>query len=220
MHKDEKIKIKLEVCKDKTSGKLSILAHFNSTASNVYEDKDGYSWVPTVEEKNFLSEAFELIPKDAYYSSTNKTSEKSEIDNEVKHTPETNNQEEFKPPSFEKSDEDQKSTELPPTDKTEEPLKYDVTPNEVNTDELVKEIDKQIEEPPPKSDNEDKTNTESNEYEKKEDDEGIIVEADSEAIEEALKKHSANDESMVEADEQTIVDRVLNQKKKGRWSRR
>ena len=220
MHKDEKIKIKLEVCKDKASGKLSIMAHFNSTASNVFQDKDGYSWVPTVEEKDFLSKAFALIPTDSYYCSPHKTSAKSEIDIEIKTTPETKNQEEIKPPSYNKSDEDQKSTELPPIDKSEEPLTYDVTPNEINTDELVKEIDKQIDESPPKSDDEGKNDTDSNEFEKKEDDEGIIVEADSEAIEAALKKHSENDKAIIEADEQTIVDKVLSQKKKGRWSKK
>ena len=52
---------------------------------------------------------------------------------------------------------------------------------------------------------------------------GILVEADADAIEAALKKHSKKDdniESFKEADEQTIVDRVLRQKKKGKWSKK
>ena len=53
-----------------------------------------------------------------------------------------------------------------------------------------------------------------------EQDNGMIVEADAEAIDEALKKHSKDDESIVEADEQTIIDKVLSQKKKGRWSKK
>jgi len=48
-----------------------------------------------------------------------------------------------------------------------------------------------------------------------EEDEGMIVKADSDAIEKALKRHiEEKDGSMVEADEKTIVDKVLKQKKK------
>ena len=53
-----------------------------------------------------------------------------------------------------------------------------------------------------------------------EQDKGLIVEADAEAIDEAIKKHSKDDDAIVEADEQTIIDKVLSQKKKGRWSRK
>ena len=55
MTKDNKINIKLEVCKDKTSGKLSITAHFNSSAPNVIQNKDGFFWMPTIEEKDLWS---------------------------------------------------------------------------------------------------------------------------------------------------------------------
>jgi len=48
----------------------------------------------------------------------------------------------------------------------------------------------------------------------------MVVEADQDAIEAALKKHTKEDETLVEADEQTIIDKVLSQKKKGRWSKR
>ena len=49
-------------------------------------------------------------------------------------------------------------------------------------------------------------------------DKAIIVEADADAIDAALKKRTKKDESLIEADEQTIIDKVLSQKKKGRWS--
>ena len=39
MTKDDKINIKLEVCRDKTSGKLLIIAHFDENAPNVSKDK-------------------------------------------------------------------------------------------------------------------------------------------------------------------------------------
>ena len=45
--------------------------------------------------------------------------------------------------------------------------------------------------------------------------EGVMIEANNDAIENALKKHTEEkDNSMVEADEQTIIDKVLKQKKK------
>ena len=53
--------------------------------------------------------------------------------------------------------------------------------------------------------------------------EGVIVEADSDAIEAALQRHMSKeekDDSFKEVDEQTIIDRVLNQKKKGKWSKK
>ncbi len=56
---------------------------------------------------------------------------------------------------------------------------------------------------------------------KKEKDEKILREADNDAIEKALKKHvdNGNDDSIKEVDEQTIIDRVLSQKKKGKWGK-
>ncbi|MDH7517506.1 MAG: hypothetical protein QHH19_04095 [Candidatus Thermoplasmatota archaeon] len=47
----------------------------------------------------------------------------------------------------------------------------------------------------------------------------VIVKADEKAIERALKKDIDEDDSIREVDEQTIIDKVLSQKKKGKWSR-
>lgn len=52
----------------------------------------------------------------------------------------------------------------------------------------------------------------------KELDEGVIVRADDSAIERALKKED-EDNSIKEVDEQTIIDKVLSQKKKGKWNK-
>ncbi len=49
--------------------------------------------------------------------------------------------------------------------------------------------------------------------------EGIIVKADEKAIERALKKDQDEDDTIKEVDEQTIIDKVLSQKKKGKWNR-
>ena len=45
------------------------------------------------------------------------------------------------------------------------------------------------------------------------------TEADEEAIDAALKKKQQGDKTIVEADEDTIVEKVLSQKKKGKWSK-
>ena len=60
-------------------------------------------------------------------------------------------------------------------------------------------------------------------YYEKEDrkkEERLIVEADDDAIEAAIKRRIEDDKSFVEVDEQTIIDRVLSQKKKGKWSKK
>jgi len=54
---------------------------------------------------------------------------------------------------------------------------------------------------------------------KKELDEAVISQADIEAIDAALKKRNEKDENMVQADEKTIIDKVLSQKKKGKWNK-
>ena len=61
MSKVNNINIKLEVFKDNSSGKLSIMAHFDSNAPNVFEEKDGIFWMPTVEENELLNDAFQFI---------------------------------------------------------------------------------------------------------------------------------------------------------------
>lgn len=53
----------------------------------------------------------------------------------------------------------------------------------------------------------------------KQQNEGAIVKADEKAIERALKKEQEEDDTIKEVDEQTIIDKVLSQKKKGKWNR-
>jgi len=61
--KDENIHIKLEISRDPSTGKLSILAKFDPDAPNFTKDANGFSWSPTKEERAFLNEAFEMIAK-------------------------------------------------------------------------------------------------------------------------------------------------------------
>lgn len=235
MTKDGKINIKLEVCRDKISGKLSIMTHFNSNAPNVFKDKDSYLWMPTAEEKDLINEAFGLMPIDADYVPSGKSipgpegieAEESiprpeEIEEE-KSIPEPVIEEEIKPtPKNQPTEDEKKPTDFSPLEKPDESDVFEVTDQDIKTDDLDKDIDKEIEVVSAKVDEQttEESKSDESETEKKKEDEGIIVEADVEAIDAALKKHTEKDKSIVEADEQTIIDRVLSQKKKGKWSRR
>ena len=77
MPKDNKISIKLEVCRDKTSKKLIITAHFDSKADNIFIDKDSYAWMPTIEERDLLNDAFAFFPTGGAVGSLGKTTIKT-----------------------------------------------------------------------------------------------------------------------------------------------
>jgi len=218
---DDNVNIKLEVCKDKTSGKLLLMAHFNSNAPNVFEEKDCVCWMPTNEERDLLNEAFEFIPLEGGPIPSVKTISHPQQIKEERPAPEPVIQEEIKVTPVIKKD-TPKPTDLPPLEKPNDSDVFEVTDENIKKDDLGKDIDKKIEEIPYKADkqNAEEPEPDEQETEKKEGAEGIIVEADSDAIEAALKKHTEKDESMVEADEQTIIDKVLSQKKKGKWSKR
>jgi hypothetical protein len=62
-------------------------------------------------------------------------------------------------------------------------------------------------------------NSEQTLKDKKDLDVAVISQVDIEAIDAALKKHNEKDEYIVQADEKTIVDKVLSQKKKGKWNK-
>ena len=243
MVKDAKVSIKLEVCRDKTSGKLSITAHFNSNAPNVIQDKDGYCWMPTVEEKDLLNEAFELIPMEGRQVSPMKSTSKSWDKKEEMPMPEPMVGEELKPEPepLQPVNEVKEPADLPPLETPNESDVFEVTDNHIKNDDFERIIDKKIDEASSKKDEQkddkkveeliieepepaepmiDEPKPDEPEGEKKEYGEDMIVEADQEAIEAALKKHTKEAESIVEADEQTIIDKVLSQKKKGRWSKR
>lgn len=196
MGKNDNINIKLEVCKDKNSGKLSIRAHFDSNAPNFAMDKEGYFWIPTFEEKEFINEAFQLIPMDAYKSNKEKMQriEENLDTKQATHFPKVEKQKEAS--IFTKSDYETKDEHL---EKNVFEKREDIQNKRYETEEEEPSYDEK-------------------EARKKE--EGLIVEADDAAIEAAIKRRIEDDKSFVEVDEQTIIDRVLNQKKKGKWSKK
>jgi len=221
MSKDDNVNIKLEVCKDKASGKLLIKAHFNKKAPNVFEEKSGTYWLPTVEEKNLLHEAFQLLPTDVYQNPPDNYNVNNDT-NPTDYTQDPKTQENNNTNSYDDYNNDNvKTDDLPQFDnpnETDLPLTDD---EQIKKDDDKGKIDKKVDDAIKKADK--KTPDEiynAPDTEKLLEDDGLIVEADSEAIEAALKKHSDRDKTLVEADEQTIIDKVLSQKKKGKWSKR
>jgi len=195
MAKNDNINFKLEICKDKNSGKLSIRAHFDSNAPNVAMDREGYIWMPTFEEKEFINEAFQLIPTDNFPSNKEKM---QRIEENLDTKPFAN---------------------LPKIEKQKEPTVFTKKDDDTNNEQFEKNVfEKRL------NINNKRYETEREEpypYEKeaRKKEERVMVEADDAAIEAALKRR-IDDESFVEVDEQTIIDRVLSQKKKGKWSKK
>jgi len=192
MAKDDKIHIKLEICRDEGSNKLTIMTHFDTNAPNFFKDDNGYFWMPTMEEKNLLNEAFELMPASSMMPPPTKSAPKPP---EKQETPPPTN-EEIKPeePPLPDKKEEAPPTNMPPLEETSKSDVFEVTEEESETESPPTDI--------------------------KEEEKGFLVEADDEAIQAAIKKHgpAEDDKSIVEADEQTIIEKVLSQKKKGKWS--
>jgi hypothetical protein len=59
--KKEDIYCKIELIKDKTTGKMMLTTHLNPQAPNVITDEHTVSWTPTFEEQHFLIDAISLI---------------------------------------------------------------------------------------------------------------------------------------------------------------
>lgn len=159
-----KINIKLELSRDKDTGKFSIIVHFDSKASNFSVDKNNYTWIPTTGEKDLINEAFRLV-----------------------------------------SDKEPGYTYQPEPIKTNFKEKIKEISNEKIEEDVENNLDEKVE------------------FTEEANDENIIVEASDDKIEEVIqkriKKDDFDDSPLREADEHTIIDKVLTQKKKGRWKK-
>ena len=221
MAKDPNIYLKLEVSRDRNSGNLNIIVHFDLNAHNVSNDEKGYFWIPTEEEKDLISDSFELMPS----AKTKPSLEKMEIQStprpETKQEPGIQQKTEFTKPSQpaptpeikQKPEPEPKKQTTPPLSQEPKPQfepekkKSTLPPLEKPQDETVFGITE------PAIPNEAEKREENKEETKV--DEEMIVKANPDAIEKALKKYTAEkDESMIEADEKTIIEKVLKQKKK------
>lgn len=141
MINDDEINIKLELLKDKNTGKLSIAVRFDTKASNISFENNQCIWIPTSAEKDLLNDAFKLVYK---------TNSHLEVQTKTK--------------------------------ETTEPRKENAIHEEDD-----------------------------------ENDEIGTIEETGEIIEETIEKHVRREEPLKEADEHTIIDKVLSQKKKGKW---
>jgi hypothetical protein len=63
MRKPENIYVTLQLNKDDTSGELLLNIQFDQNAPNFSNDKNNTSWCPTIEELDFVSEAFSMLSK-------------------------------------------------------------------------------------------------------------------------------------------------------------
>ena len=250
MIKDDNINIKLEVFKDKFSGKISIIAHFNNTAPNIYKDNDEYIWFPTIDEKNLILEAFELTSTTTNNSYKEKTTTPTVTNQQVASStvpvspsrtdPNLNIQHsepqytEKKPQVIDFNKDVQtkdfkENQNLPKTNnliKNEEVKNFKPEPFSNSADVKTYEPNQNIEHIDPYYKPKQEEVKKESQYvknthkEKKELNEGVITEVETNAIDAALKKYTDKEEYMVQADEKTIVDKVLSQKKKGKWNRR
>ena len=76
MGKNGNIFVKLHIEKDRNSGELTLNVCFDKDTPNFFKDKDAISWCPTIEEIDFVNEAFEMIS-----SRKNRKHEKTDNEN-------------------------------------------------------------------------------------------------------------------------------------------
>lgn len=220
MSKEDNVYIKLELNRNSDSGKIDILARFDNKAPNVVVEKNEYFWMPTIEEKDLLNEAFGLLP--------NSGSSKSYRSESITKSKPSSPQKEPEPKVEEEKTSDIKETiehavykEERPQDHKEKKIEKPTQPEEPAVFKVTRE-EKEANIEELKDPEEDIKDKEEKDTEDKKVEDAAIVKADSEAIEKALKKHQKkddDDDSIVEADEKTIIDRVLKQKKKGKWKK-
>lgn len=84
MRKSDNIFVKLQIEKDENSGELILNIHFEKDTPNFFTDKDVISWCPTIEEINFVNEAFELIAKNKGFKQKKINVEKQTLPEEKK----------------------------------------------------------------------------------------------------------------------------------------
>jgi hypothetical protein len=231
MAKDNKIYVKILLEKEKSSGNMILTAHFDPQAPNYSKDKNGFLWYPTEAEIDFINEAFELIPR---YKTTdrhfvNKTQEEQKVT-----APPVEKQLEKEDKEVEQEDlEDYRSSDSAKT--VEEPVEPE-TQNEsedhLEPESPPEEYEKQSDTPPEPEETqfeveEQDTTTQEEldqqEAEQKKQEEKILVEADEKTIDDMVKRKTGeidDDGLLVEVDKATIIDKVLKQKKKGKWQRK
>lgn len=165
------IYIKLELYKDKDQG-FMMVAHFNPNAPNFFKEGENYSWMPTTEERAFISEAFGLISTDKDKNPKEKNIFKFSNDRPISENASGNIEE--------------KPVDLPSSEKTNksaDPIKIAARIGDFDNNAGKEE-------------------------------EIAITESDSEAIDEALKRHEIKEENVSKDDKEKIIERILSGKKR------
>lgn len=228
MADEDKVHIKIELCKNKDDGKIEVVAHFNKNAPNVIIENNEYFWMPTLEEKDLLNETFDLISGSKKTPAVDLPDNKEEQKKEIRQTYQSEKiaKKEEEPAIFEVENKksealEQKKeiknygSEIKPDENIEAKSNFQDGNSDFPTPKVeVKSKEEILEGSKDKDSKEESDSTKDKE---------VIVEADGDAIEKALNKHKKKDEdddSFVEADEKTIIDRVLKQKKKGKWRKK
>jgi len=211
----DKIHIRVELSKD-GSGNLSLATVFDEKSPNFKKDEEGYYWIPTTEETEFLNDAFNMLPSNQKNTKKTTSSSSSSESGTINKT--TISEIPVKEEKIEEKPEQKIENETP------EQIKKDILEPEIK--EKIETKEKEEKEPAvfevtdEEQINQDEKETSENK-EKDEESEHILVKADEEAIEAAIrKKQQEKNSDMVEADERTIIDKVLSQKKKGRWTKK
>jgi len=95
MGEENRVYIKLELCKSNNSDGFAIKIHFDQNAPNLFRKGENYSWMPTTEEMTIMYEASELIAtnkierpyeKPSYTSPVNNPSTKPAVNHEGQNT--------------------------------------------------------------------------------------------------------------------------------------
>jgi hypothetical protein len=63
MRRPENIYVSLQLCKDDKSREMLLNIQFDRDAPNFFINKNSISWCPTIEEQDFISEAFGILSK-------------------------------------------------------------------------------------------------------------------------------------------------------------
>lgn len=83
---------KIELIKDKSTGKMMFSAHLNKDAPNVTTDEQSVSWTPTIEEQHFIIDTISLLHKQDYtplVTFTKKNKQSQPLNKDQQNTQET-----------------------------------------------------------------------------------------------------------------------------------
>jgi len=192
--KTPKIHVKVELDRNPITKAIQLKTIFNPKAPNVFNEKKDFIWEPTAEEIEFLFQAFNMFP------STSQKQIYPEIKEPEEDIPSRFSSEERYEETSDDSEENQQEEE-----QKEEQFEEVSAKDETSSDEEPSE---------PKSEFDKMADSDDDFGEKEKD--RVLIAADAKTIDEIVKRKRGNGEgTFKEANEETILDKILRQKKKG-----